>query len=134
MEPFVGQRPRSVTFCQVDCHLTRLIVCRRLTLTTGTKSKPKTTIQGKRFCRNVQHVSQVMQRVISTVQISLTTRTFHIITKLHTTETKRITELLRRNIPFAAFWSGAVAVSGVTLLLTRNLPHLLHMTNKLITM
>ncbi|EYX91376.1 hypothetical protein ECH27V05_03810 [Escherichia coli O145:H28] len=130
----MGQRPRSVTFCQVDCHLTRLIVCRRLTLTTGTKSKPKTTVQRKRFCRHVQHVSQVMQRVISPVQISLTTRTFHIITKLHTTKTKRITELLRRNIPLAAFWSGTIAVGGVTLLLTRDFTQRLHLINQLITM
>ena len=95
MEPFVRQRTRSVTFCQVDCHLTRLIVCCRLTLTTGTKCQAKTTVQGKRFCRYIQYFSKVMQRVISPVQISLTTRTFHVVTKLHTTKTKRIAELLR---------------------------------------
>ena len=103
----MGQRARATALGQVDDHVTRLKVRggRVLaTFATGSKGQAQAAIQGQGTRRQIQHGSQVHQRVKCFVQVGLAPALLNVVAELHATETEGVGKHLWR------YWCAAAVV------------------------
>ena len=96
--PFVRKTASTMHLCQVDNGTARFVVSTSTLAATSTKGNAQFSVQRQSTRTDTNQIGQVHQSIISGIEELLTLIGIHPITKLATTETKRVKHVLTSHI------------------------------------